>query len=107
MTERSSAQPQGGSLEADVNKVLDDALEQLRWCQQHAGDRKAGETLRELEAKLGYLAQALSWEMDGESKKARRALGMALGRRRYPQTYYSLDPHDPATWGVDWFSVDH
>jgi hypothetical protein len=72
-------------VESDVNKLLDEALETLRWCRQHMHDRKASEQLRELETKLGYLGLALTWEMDGEQHKADAALGVARGRSRRQQ----------------------
>jgi hypothetical protein len=67
-------------LEAEFGKVLDDALETLRWARLHYHEPKATETLRELEAKLGYLAQAMSWQADGDEAQADRALGLAQGR---------------------------
>jgi hypothetical protein len=72
-------------IEADVNKVLDDAVEKLRWARQHLQERNVGAELRELEAKLGYLAQALTWENDGEAFKADIALNLAQGRSRREQ----------------------
>src|SRR3954469_10974168 len=72
-------------IEADVNRVLDDAVEKLRWAKQHLQERNVGHELRELEAKLGYLAQALTWESDGEAGKADVALNLAQGRSRREQ----------------------
>jgi hypothetical protein len=72
-------------IEADVNKVLDDAVEKLRWARQHLQERNVGAELRELEAKLGYLAQALTWENDGEAFKADIAINLAQGRSRREQ----------------------
>ena len=73
----------GGSssnLEGEIAKVMDDALETLRWARLHYHEPKASEALRELEAKLGYLAQALSWQADGAEAEANQALGLAQGR---------------------------
>ena len=73
----------GGSArnrEAELTKVMDDALETLRWTRQHSHDPKASETLRELEAKLGYLAQAMIWQFEGSEAEADRALGVAQGK---------------------------
>ena len=71
--------------EAIANKILDDALETLRWCRLHLAERKASEELRQLQGKLGYLALALSWESDGEMPRAYTALGVAQGRSRRQQ----------------------
>lgn len=73
------------NLEAEVTKVLDEALETLRWCRAHLGERGVGESLRQLELRLGYLAQALAWHMDGEAEKGDVALGVAQGRSRREQ----------------------
>lgn len=91
-------------MEADVNRVLDEALEKLRYCREHVLDRNASETLRQLEARLGYLAQALTWDMDGDSRRARAALNLALGRPRRPAF---VDPHDPRSWDADWWMHGH
>ena len=72
-------------LEAEVNKVLDDAIEKLRWTRQHLQDRTVGMELRDLEAKLGYLAQSLTWQADGDVIKADVALNLAEGRSRREQ----------------------
>jgi hypothetical protein len=93
------------SMETDVNQVLDDALEKLRWCREHLQDRNASETLRQLEAKLGYLAQALTWDMDGEGQRARVALSLALGGPRRQSMF--VDPHDPSSWDQDWWLHGH
>jgi hypothetical protein len=68
------------NLEGEIVKVMDDALETLRWARLHHHEAKASETLRELEAKLGYLAQAMSWQADGAEAEANQALGLAQGR---------------------------
>jgi hypothetical protein len=73
----------GGStrnLEGEIVKVMDDALERLRWARLHYHEPKASETLRELEAKLGYLVLAMSWQADGLEAEANQALGLAQGR---------------------------
>jgi hypothetical protein len=68
------------NLEAEIGKVMDDALETLRWTRLHYHEPHASETLRELEAKLGYLAQAMTWQSEGEDAQAEQALGLAQGR---------------------------
>jgi hypothetical protein len=73
----------GGSardLEAEYTKVMDDALETLRWARQHYHDPKATEALRQLQGKLGYLAQSISWRSDGNDAEADQALGVAQGK---------------------------
>lgn len=70
----------GTNLEAELNKVFDDALETLRWVRLHYHEPRAPETLRDLEAKIGYLAQAMDWQLDGESDHADQAMGLAQGR---------------------------
>ena len=71
--------------ETVANKILDDALETLRWCRLHMHERKASEELHQLQTKLGYLAMALSWEADGEAPRSFTALGVAQGRSRRQQ----------------------
>jgi hypothetical protein len=71
--------------EDEIGEVLDEALETLRWCRQHAEERGAALALRELTTRLGYLAQALSWDMDGDADNATTALGIAQGRTRKQQ----------------------
>jgi hypothetical protein len=68
------------SIGEDVDKVFDDAIETLRWARQHYHEPKASETLRELEAKLGYLAQAMVWQEEGQIENAYQALGLAQDR---------------------------
>jgi hypothetical protein len=67
-------------LEADFAGVLDEALETLRWARIHYHEPRASEKLRELEAKLGYLAQAMTWHGEGQETEANQALGLAQGR---------------------------
>jgi len=71
--------------EADVIKVLDDALEKLRWARQHVQEQKAPIEMRDLATRVGYLAQALTWEMDGQPAKADMALSLAQGVSRRQQ----------------------
>jgi hypothetical protein len=66
--------------EEEMNKVLDEAIETLRWARLHYYEPKAPETLRDLEAKLAYLALAMSWQNDGDEVEASQALGLAEGR---------------------------
>lgn len=60
-------------------------METLRWCRAHLGERGVGEALRGVETRLGYLAQALGWQMDGEAEKADIALAVARGLSRRQQ----------------------
>lgn len=68
------------SLEEEATQAFDDALETLRWARAHYHEPHASETLRELQAKLGYLAQALEWHDEGHPEDANKALGLAQGR---------------------------
>src|SRR5262245_42287835 len=68
------------SLQEDFNKVFDDAIETLRWARLHYREPKAPETLRDLESKLGYLAQAMVWQEENQLENAYQALGLAQGR---------------------------
>jgi cob(I)alamin adenosyltransferase len=76
---------QARDVQAVADGVLDEAIETLRWCRQHMGERKASEELHTLQTRLGYLSLALSWEMDGETQRADSALGVANGRSRRQQ----------------------
>jgi len=67
-------------LESEYARVMDDALETLRWARLHQHDPKASESLRELQTRLGYLAQSMSWRADGSEAEAESALGVAQGR---------------------------
>jgi hypothetical protein len=69
-----------GDTEAEFVRVMDDALETLRWARLHYHEPRASETLRELEARLGYLAQAMIWQAEGAAAEANQALGLAQGR---------------------------
>ena len=68
------------SIETDAIQVIDEALERLRWCRQHYQEHGVGQAMREVEATLGYLAQALIWHDEGDTDGAARALGLAQGR---------------------------
>jgi hypothetical protein len=68
------------NLSDEINKVFDDAVETLRWTRLHYHEPRASEGLKELETKLGYLAQAIAWEEDGDRSRADQALGLAQGR---------------------------
>jgi hypothetical protein len=65
--------------EAEVTKVLDDALEKLRWARLHVQEQKAPIEMRDLATRVGYLAQSLTFEMDGQPAKADKALSLAQG----------------------------
>ena len=68
------------STEAEMTKVIDDALESLRWARLHYHEPDTSRSLRDLGAKLGYLAQAIAWQNEGDSDQAGKALGLAEGR---------------------------
>ena len=61
-------------LESQIRKGLDDAIDTLKWCRKHRGERKAIDTLRLVQSNLGYLAMALDWEMESDTAKAHMAL---------------------------------
>ena len=77
--------PNTRDVEAEVTKVLDDALEKLRWARAHVQEQRAPIEMRELATRIGYLAQALAWEMDGQVAKADTALNLAQGVSRRQQ----------------------
>jgi hypothetical protein len=84
---------------AEASKVLDAAIEKLRWCHEHMHERGVSQEIRQLEARIGYLAQALTWEMDGESRNARGAIRLAKGLPREP-TYAELYPYEYDWWNA-------
>ena len=65
--------------ESDVAAALEAMMETLRSCRANLRERGASAELRELEVKIGYLALALDWAADGETKKAKAALALARG----------------------------
>jgi hypothetical protein len=77
--------PNTRDVEAEVGKVLDDALEKLRWARAHVQEQRAPIEMRDLATRIGYLAQALTWEMDGQVAKADVALSLAQGVSRRQQ----------------------
>jgi hypothetical protein len=93
--------PEGAIDDVDVTaealQALDAAVEKLRWCREHLHERGVSQELRQLEARVGYLAQALSWEMDGEARRARGAVRLAKGLTREP-TYAELYPYEYDWW---------
>jgi hypothetical protein len=64
-------------LEEDYSKVIDDALESLRWARLHYHEPLASESLHSLGARLGYLAEAM---ISKDEARAQQALGLAQGR---------------------------
>ena len=84
---------------ASTAAVLDEALEMLAWCRAHVEERGVSEAMRELENKLGYLAQALAWDMDGEAANATGAIRLAQGKTRKP-TYAELHPFEYDWWNA-------
>ena len=50
-------------LESEYTKVMDDALEALRWARLHYHEPRASETLRELQAKLGVAYLFISHDL--------------------------------------------
>jgi hypothetical protein len=67
-------------VEEDYSKVLDDAIETLRWARLHYHEPRASQSLHALGAKLGYLAEAMIARDEGEEARSSQALGLAQGR---------------------------
>ncbi|HLF71547.1 MAG TPA: hypothetical protein VI759_05285 [Dehalococcoidia bacterium] len=82
--------------QADIAKVVDDALETLRGARGRVEERGTSQTLRELETRLGYLAQSLSWDMDGEPAKAAIALRLAQGLSKIDER--TLEEYWASVW---------
>ena len=61
-------------VDTEVGRGMEDALDTLKWCKRHRNERKTADTLRLLQANLGYLALAMDWEMEGDVEKVRWAL---------------------------------
>ena len=80
-------------LSKEASRLIDEAMEALRWCRQHLGERGASERLRRLEITLASLALSLDYEMDGQNAKAVQALRRADGRQQSPAGR-PRDPHD-------------
>jgi hypothetical protein len=67
-------------VEEDYAKVLDEALESLRWARLHYHEPVASETLHSLGARLGYLAEAMVSRDERDEPRSQQALGLAQGR---------------------------
>jgi hypothetical protein len=68
------------AIDEDYGKVIDDALESLRWARLHYHEPLTSQSLHTLGAKLGYLAEAMAFQDDGDEARAQQALGLAQGR---------------------------
>ena len=68
------------ALEEDYGKVIDDAIEALRWARLHYHEPRSSVELHTLGAKLGYLAEAMNSRDEGDEARAQQALGLAQGR---------------------------
>jgi hypothetical protein len=68
------------ALEEDYGKVIDDAIESLRWARQHYHEPLTSQSLHALGARLGYLAEAMNSHDEGDEPRAQQALGLAQGR---------------------------
>jgi hypothetical protein len=67
-------------VEEDYVKVLDDAIESLRWARLHYHEPLTSGTLHTLGAKLGYLAEAMLSRDENDETRTQQALGLAQGR---------------------------
>jgi hypothetical protein len=88
---------EAGDLAQQADQVLEAALERLRWCREHILERGVSQELRQIENRIGYLAQALTWEMEGETVRTAGALRLARGLTREP-TYAELHPYEYDWW---------
>jgi hypothetical protein len=82
--------------DSEVEQAIEDALEALRWCRKHRNERKAVDTLRVVQADLGYIALALDWGMEGEEAKAEKALRMLWAREErevYDRAVMTMQGH--------------
>jgi hypothetical protein len=80
-----------------AEEVLDAVIEKLAWCREHILERGVSEELRQLENRIGYLAQALDWEMEGDAARVVAAMRLARGLTREP-TYAELHPYEYDWW---------
>jgi hypothetical protein len=78
-----------------ATKLIDDAIETVRWCRFHLQERGVSEKLRELQISVAALALALHYEMDGEPEKAAFAMERATGRLMdaYDPHFYEVHDH--------------
>ena len=67
-------------LDDDYTKVIDDAIESLRFARLHYHEPLTSESLHALGARLGYLAEARLSKDEGDAPRAQQALGLAQGR---------------------------
>ena len=67
-------------VEDDYSKVIDEAIESLRFARLHYHEPLTSESLHSLGAKLGYLAEAMISRDGGDEPRAQQALGLAQGR---------------------------
>lgn len=67
-------------IEEDYGKVIDDAIESLRYARLHYHEPVTSQTLHSLGGRLGYLAEAMISRDEGDEARAQQALGLAQGR---------------------------
>ena len=68
------------AIDEDYGKVIDEAVESLRWARLHYHEPLASQSLHTLGARLGYLAEAMVSRDEGDEPRAQQALGLAQGR---------------------------
>jgi hypothetical protein len=61
-------------INSEIARGIEDAAETLRWCKTHLQDRRAADALRLVELNLSFIAQAIDWQMEGETVKAEQAV---------------------------------
>ncbi len=59
---------------AEIAKGLEDAAEALRWCKTHLQDRRSADAMRLVELNISFVAQAIDWQMEGDTEKAAQAV---------------------------------
>jgi hypothetical protein len=68
------------TIDEDFGKVLDDAIEALRYARLHYHEPLTKQSLHTVAAHLGYLAEAMISNDEGNQSRAQQALGLAQGR---------------------------
>ena len=75
-------------LSIEVARLIDQGIETLRWCRQHAGERGVAEKLQQHLISVGAITLALGYEADGKLEKALQALEHGDWR---PPSLYQLE----------------
>jgi hypothetical protein len=92
--------PRRTAIVLEAEDLLDQGIDTLRWCRAHFHERKASESLREIQLMLTAVSLALDYEMNGEPEKA------ALALERAGSTYEAGGLSDPV-WEPALFDEGH